>query len=185
MRKDCFYVQDYGKGLAGNFNVQYNTYTNMFSGAMAINIHWLAHLTTNTYSFSILNNHFNSGNNTVYINIETSNSSLQYLEFKINNNVFKGNTKVLWFDASIMTGAEFKNNDIYVSASQNGICKSDGYYGSDSSKNTNQYHTIDCSNNYYDAEGSAYILTASNKTSWFTLKSYNDLYDLVVGDDVA
>ena len=184
MRKDCFYVQDYGKGLAGSFNVQYNTFTNMFNTAMAINIHWLAHLTTNTYSFSILNNHFNSGNNTVYINIETSNSSLQYSEFKINNNVFKGNTKVLWFDASIMTGAEFKNNDIYVSASQNGICKSDGYYGSDTTKYTNQYHTIDCSNNYFDSEGNPYTLTASNKTSWFTLKSNNGTYDIVKGTDV-
>ena len=168
VRKDCLYVQDYGKGLAGDFVATGNSFTSLYG--YAFNINWIACLTNDTYEVNISENEFISEvGSSAYINIENSNAALVYTQFKIDKNIFKGNPRILWFDGKISSTATFSYNYIEIQSTHSYVCKSDY---SDAS------YTIDASNNLYVNASTKEIIT-NPSASYFNAyvpTEYDDCY---------
>ena len=154
VKKDCLFVDDHGKGLAGDLVVTNNKFNGL--GGYAINVDWIAHMAENTYRVTITNNEFLSSVGTsAYINFEQTNKDLRYTEFKIERNVFKGNSRILWYDAKVISSSSFSYNYVEIQGSHRYVVKSDcGATGTAGVDYIQQYKSddkcpIDCQNNIY------------------------------------
>ena len=175
VKGDCIYVDDHGLGQAGSLIVRNNTFSSLYR--YAINIDWIACMTANTYDISITHNRFLSETgSSAYINFEDTNDALVYKSFEIESNIFKGNTRILWFDAkaTVKVGNNnelptFSYNYIEILDAMRYICKSDY---------TSGQNRINCSNNLY-VNASSNTVNANPSSSYFNdtiVSSYSTIY---------